>query len=112
MVLELFEVTNCGLKDVTSVMKDIIGKLRKLIREQKYTISMHANEEMSDDDLMAVDVEQAILTGHVLTRLTDDPRGPRYNVLGSSTDGTRIRVVCRITSGERIIIMAVYVLEE
>ena len=56
-------------------MKGIIRKLRKFVREQKYTISTHANEEMSGDDLMAVDVEQAVLTGYVLTRLTDDPRG-------------------------------------
>ena len=44
-------------------MKGIIGKLRNLVREQKYRISTHANEEMADDDLMAGDVEQAILTG-------------------------------------------------
>jgi len=50
-------------------VKNIIGKFRRLVREEKYTISTHANEEMSDDELMAVDVEQAILTGHVVKQV-------------------------------------------
>lgn len=40
-----------------------LARIRQAIREQRYRISSHANEEMSDDDLEAMDIEQAILTG-------------------------------------------------
>ena len=37
-----------------------LQRIRHAIREQNYRISSHANEEMSDDDLLA-DVEGAML---------------------------------------------------
>jgi hypothetical protein len=36
-------------------MKRAIERIRDLVREQKYLISFHANEEMSDDNLETVD---------------------------------------------------------
>jgi hypothetical protein len=45
-----------------------IERIREAIRQQRYRISSHANEEMSDDDLEAVDVEQIILTGDIARR--------------------------------------------
>jgi len=93
-------------------VKNIIGKFRRLVREEKYTISTHANEEMSDDELMAVDVEQAILTGHVVNRLSNDPRGTRYEIAGNAADGRRVGVVCRIMATGWLIIITVYVIGE
>ena len=34
-----------------------LTRIRQAIREQRYRISSHANEEMSDDDLEAMDNE-------------------------------------------------------
>ena len=34
-------------------MARVIDRIRQLVREQQYTISIHADEEMSDDDLTA-----------------------------------------------------------
>jgi hypothetical protein len=50
-------------------VKSAIDKLRRLIREQEYDISIHANEEMSNDALIASDVENTILTGRIRKRL-------------------------------------------
>ena len=58
-------------------MKKAIEKLRELVRCEEYEISTHANEEMSNDDLVALDVENAILTGKIEIRFTRDPRGTR-----------------------------------
>lgn len=55
-------------------MKKAIEKLRELVRREEYEISTHANEEMSNDDLVAIDVENAILTGKIVKRFTKDPR--------------------------------------
>jgi len=67
-------------------LKRAIDKLRDAIREERYMISVHANEEMSNDELMAIDVENAILTGKIAKRFTKDPRGARYEVVGKACD--------------------------
>jgi len=36
---------------------DILQRIRRAVREQSYRISSHANEEMSEDDLEAKDIE-------------------------------------------------------
>jgi hypothetical protein len=66
-----------------------IQRLRQAIREQRYRISSHANEEMSEDDLSAEDIESIILTGQIVRRFTRDPRGTRYEVAGDTMDSRR-----------------------
>ena len=39
---------------------------------------------MSNDELVAVDVENAILTGKIAKRFTRDSRGTRYEVVGEA----------------------------
>lgn len=38
-------------------MKKALEQLRELVRREEYEISTHANEEMSNDDLVSIDVE-------------------------------------------------------
>ena len=73
-------------------------------------ISVHANEEMSTDELMAIDVENAILTGKIAKRFTRDPRGARYEVVGKACDGRPIAVVCRTLGTEWLRIITVFAL--
>ena len=49
-----------------------LERIRQAVHEQRYRISSHANEEMSDDDLESHDVEQVLLTGAITRRLTHD----------------------------------------
>jgi len=50
-------------------VKRAIDKLRDLVREEKYQISLHANEEMANDLLEAIDLENTILTGSITKRV-------------------------------------------
>jgi len=85
----------------------VLGRLRRAILQQRYRISSHANEEMSEDNLTAEDMEGVILRGRIARRYTRDPRGTRYEVAGHATDGRRARVVCRfLASGSLVIITA------
>jgi uncharacterized protein DUF4258 len=92
-------------------VKRTIDKLRELVRLQDYGISTHANEEMSNDELRAIDVENAILTGKIVKRFTRDVRGTRYEVLGEACDNRPIAVVCRILQTGHLIIITVYALQ-
>ena len=92
-------------------MKRTIEKLRQNIKEQRYEISSHANEEMSDDDLISLDIEHVILTGDIISRLTKDPRGSRYEIVGESLDGRSVAVLCRMLSTGWLRIITVFALE-
>jgi hypothetical protein len=92
-------------------MKRAIETIRQKVAEQKYIISSHANEEMSDDCLVASDVEQVILTGEVGKRFTKDPRGARYEVVGQALDGRSVAVVCRLLETGWLRIITAYALE-
>jgi len=92
-------------------VKKALEKLRELVRLQEYEISTHANEEMSSDELMAVDVENVILTGKIVKRFTSDVRGTRYEVVGKACDNRSIAVVCRMLGTSRLLIITAYALE-
>ena len=92
-------------------MKRAIDKLRDLVREERYQISIHANEEMANGLLEAIDVENAILTGSITKRFTKDPRGTRYEVTGEASDGRTITVLSRTLGTEWLRIITVFALE-
>jgi hypothetical protein len=90
----------------------VLQRIRQAIQAQRYRLSSHANEEMSEDDLEAQDIEQIILTGRVTRRFTRDPRGTRYEVGGAATDGRRASVVCRFLPSGMLLIITAYAQEE
>ena len=46
-------------------------------------MTIHAVEEMAEDDLDLLDIEEAVLNGHVVKRDRVDPRGTKYTVEGA-----------------------------
>ena len=90
----------------------VLDRMRKAIREQRYRISSHANEEMSEDDLVAEDLESIILTGQIARKFTKDLRGTRYEVLGETAEGRHGRIVCRFLPSGVFLIITAYVEEE
>lgn len=90
-----------------SVLKNIQEK----ILLQEYVITIHADEEMDNDNLMLTDVEQAILTGEIIERQKDRTTAERkYRIQGYSTDGDLIEVVVKLGLSGKIIIITVYAL--
>lgn len=89
---------------------NILDKIRQKILEEEYKIAGHANEEMSKDGLIAIDIEGAILTGQINKKFTRDPRGMRYEIKGKSLDGRNIGVICRILPSGKLLIITAYAL--
>jgi hypothetical protein len=72
-------------------------------------MSVHAADEMAEDNLDILDIEQAILSGQVVRREKHDPRGMKYVVEGLATDGvTLVGVVGRFLGSERYLIITIY----
>ncbi|MGK5093755.1 DUF4258 domain-containing protein [Deltaproteobacteria bacterium TL4] len=84
---------------------------RKVLnREYEFTIP-HFFEEMTNDNLRFSDIERAITTGKIGKKFTRDPRGTRYEVVGTSTDGRRVAVICRIKSTGKLLFITTYLVE-
>jgi hypothetical protein len=86
-----------------------LQRMRQAIREQRYRVSSHANEEMAKDFLVAADIENIILTGKIITKFTRDPRGIRYEVYGDTIDYRRGSVICRFLLSGILLIITAYV---
>jgi len=90
-----------------------LKSIRQKIREGRYEFTVHALEEMDEDDLDETDVRQAVLHGSISAELTDDPRGTRFVVRGTTSDKDReVEVVCRFLPSGLLRIITVYQLEE
>ena len=53
-------------------------------------MTVHAMEEMAEDDLDLLDNEEAVLNGQLVRRNKRDPRGTKYTIKGIAFDGERI----------------------
>jgi len=59
-----------------------IDEIKRLIREGRYEVSFHAQQERLEDDLDIGEVELAVLQGELLEDYPADPRGPSCLVGG------------------------------
>ena len=85
---------------------DVLRRMRQAIREQRYRVNSHANDEMADDFLVVADIENIILKGEIMRKFTHDPRGTRYEVLGDTIEYRRAYVVCRFLLSGGLLISA------
>lgn len=89
----------------------IIHIIREKIRKQEYEFTIpHFFEEMTNDNLSFADIEMAIYKGRINRKFTRDPRGTRYEVIGSTVDGREIAIICRIKSTGKLLLITTYVL--
>jgi hypothetical protein len=74
-------------------------------------MTIHADEEMDDDELTIFDVENVILTGEIVERQKDRKTGEaKYLVGGNTLNGAEIViVVTKFGFGGKLIILTVYV---
>jgi len=86
----------------------VLQRMRQAIREQRYRISSHADEEMSEDNFEAGDIESIILTGQITREFTRDPRGTRYEITGDATNGRHACIVCRFLPSGILLIITAY----
>ena len=76
-------------------------------------MTVHAGEEMAEDDLDILDVEEAVLNGRIVRSNRREPLGPKYAIVGFALDGEAlVCVVGRFHSTSRFLIIAVYEIHE
>ncbi len=88
----------------------VLQRIRQKIIDRDYYLSVHAEEEMVNDNLERSDIEYAILKGIIEKKLTEDIRGTRYRIEGTVPDGRMIHVVCRFKEQGSLLIITAYAL--
>ena len=87
----------------------IIDVIREKVREGEYEFAIpHFFEEMANDDLLFADIERAIATGRVRRRFKRDPRGTRYEIVGTATDEREVAIICRLKETGKLLFITNY----
>jgi len=88
----------------------ILKRIRNLVRERRYVVTVHALDEMDDDGLTIFDVERVILTGKITERQRDSrSREWKYLLRGNTIEDLDAGVVLKIGPTEKLIVITVYV---
>jgi hypothetical protein len=91
------------------VAQATITRLRNLIRSLNYAVSIHAAEELEDDNLTILDFENIILTGAIVERQRDrQTREVKYIVRGTTLSGVPAETVVKIAPDGNLFALTVY----
>lgn len=91
----------------------VLRRIRALVAAGQYVMTLHAEEEMEDDDLTILGVEQAVLSGTIVERQRDRRTAEyKYLIHGDAMDGRGIGVVAKVTLSNRVAVLTVFALRE
>jgi len=91
------------------VFQRALKQMRDKVRNRQYVMTLHAEEEMSDDELTIFDVERGVLTGEIVERQKDAQTDEwKYLVRGHTVIGDDIVVVGKIGLTGKLVIITVY----
>ena len=86
-----------------------LQKMQEKIRTRQFVMSLHAVEEMEDDQLSIFDVESCILTGRINERQKDSATNEwKYVVNGEALNGDPLFVVVKLSPIDTLVIITVY----
>jgi hypothetical protein len=87
----------------------ILKRAQMKVRTKEYLMTLHAEEEMEDDNLTIFDVENAILTGNIIERQKDYDSGEwKYLIQGESLHHGSIVSVIKLSLTGKLIIVTVF----
>lgn len=83
--------------------------MRDKVRDRQYVMTLHAEEEMDDDNLSIFDIESGVLTGSIRERQKDqDTAEWKYLIDGQSLADDSIVVVAKISPTNKLIFITVW----
>ncbi len=86
-----------------------ISRIHDCIRSLNYVVSLHAAEELDDDNLTIFDLENIILTGEITERQRDrKTREIKLVVRGVSLEAFEAEAIVKISPNGTLFIITVY----
>jgi hypothetical protein len=87
----------------------ILQKLKDCVRHNQYLVTLHADEEMNNDDLSIFDIERAILNGEILERQKNtEPSEWKYIIRGQAIDSSYIIVVAKFGVSGKMVVITIF----
>ena len=87
----------------------ILKRMQEKIRTRQYVMTLHAEEEMDDDELSIFDIERCILTGEITERQKDTvTKEWKYVIEGKSVSRDKVGTVTKLSLTGKLIIITVY----
>jgi hypothetical protein len=91
------------------VAQATINRIGNLIRSLNYAVSIHAAEELDDENLTVLDLESIILTGAIVERQRDrQTREVKYIVRGNTLSDLPAEAVVKIAPDGTLFVITVY----
>lgn len=86
-----------------------LKQLRDLVRTLNYVVSVHAADELDDDNLTVFDLESILLTGRIAERQTDrDTREGKCVVSGRTLSGAPAEAVVKLGPTGQLVVITAY----
>jgi hypothetical protein len=86
-----------------------ITRVRDLVRSFNYVVSLHAAEELEDDNLTILDLENILLTGPIVERQKDrQTRETKVVIRGRALNGRAAEAVAKVGPTDALYIITVY----
>ena len=87
----------------------VLKQMQERIRTRRYVMTLHAEEEMADDNLSIFDVERSVLTGRIIERQKEHATAEwKYLVEGETIAGNLAVVVAKLSVTGKLVIITVY----
>ena len=83
----------------------VLDKIRTLVTQGEYILSIHAENEMADDRLTEQDLEAAILNGRIVRRERDRIGRSKYVMEGTAMDGRGLTAVAQPFQTRQLILI-------
>lgn len=88
----------------------VLKQVRDKIRKRQYVMTIHADDEMTDDNLSIFDIERIILVGCIVERQKDRVTNEwKYVIEGKTITGIPAVVVVKISVTGKLVIITVFV---
>lgn len=89
----------------------ILKQMQEKIRTRQYLMTLHAEEEMNDDELTIFDVERAIFTGEIVERQKEHKTEEwKYLIKGHTLTDHNLIVVSKLSMTGKLVIITVFLL--
>ena len=86
-----------------------ITRVRQCVRSLNYVVSIHAAEELDDDNITILDLENIVLTGKIIERQRDNrTREVKCVVRGVTLDERHAETVVKIGPTGKLFVITAY----
>jgi hypothetical protein len=82
-----------------------LDRIRALVRQGEYILSIHAENEMADDRFTEQDLEAAILNGRIARRERDRIGRAKYVIQGTALDRRGMTAVAQFFQTRQLIVI-------